>query len=572
MAMTDTRPEEETPAPPEEAAVFDAGWTGGTDHKAIGTLYIVAALAFLVVGGLLALVMRAQLATPDADIVGGNTYRQLFTMHGVTMVFLFLLPLWLGLATAIVPLQLGATRLAFPRAHALSFWLFLGGAVMVVAAPLVSDVFGGWSLSDPIPERLGLRGDGPDLLILGMGLVAIAGVVASVNLLATILSLRVDGLTLRRVPPFTWSVLVSSSVLMLALPVLVAALLMLFVDRHYAGHVFDGWTGSRRGNPLLWPRMFWFAAYPTLWALLLPALGAISEIVPVFARRRLADHRRAIAALAAVGILSFAGWGSEVRTLSRARPLFAIGALVVLLPVVSLLLNWLLTLRGAVRDPGARRRMGKVPMLHALGFLSVLAVGLGGGVISALDAGCRSHSNYWSVAEQHTLFFGAATVGAVAALYYWAPKLWGRHLSEKLGALQFLALVGGLHLTFLPMYVLGIQDMGVHLPVQDADESWELANLAASAGAAVVGLALLLLVANLLGSIVAGRGRRAEADPWQGHTLEWATSSPPPPGNFTRPLPPIRSNRPVWDATRACERPDRAAQPADERSPGDAPS
>ena len=547
MAMTETRPEEEeSPAPPQEPAVFDAGWTAGTDHKVIGKLYILAALVFLVVGGLLALVMRAQLATPDADVVGATTYRQLFTMHGVTMVFLFLLPMWLGLATAIVPLQLGATRMAFPRAHALSFWLFLGGAAMVVAAPLVSDVFGGWSLSDPIPERLGFRGDGPDLLILGMGLVAVAGVVASVNLLATILSLRVEGLTLKRVPPFTWSVMVSGSVLMLALPVLVAALTMLFVDRHYAGHVFDGWTGSRRGNPLLWPRMFWFAAYPTLWALLLPALGAISEIIPVFARRRLADHRRAIAALAAVGILSFAGWGSEVRTLSRARPLFAIGALVVLLPVVSLLLNWLLTLKDGARDPGARRRMGKVPMLHALGFLSVLAVGLGGGVISALDAGRRSHSNYWSVAEQHTLFFGAATVGAVAALYYWAPKLWGRHLSEKLGALQCLALVGGLHLTFLPMYVLGIQDMSARLPVQDSDESWELANLAASAGAGLLGVALLLLVANLLGSIVARRGRRADDDPWEGHTLEWATTSPPPVHNFDE-LPVVRSEVPLLD-------------------------
>ena len=247
-----------------------------------------------------------------------------------------------------------------------------------------------------------------------------------------------------------------------------------------------------------------------------------------------------------MGVLAFAGWGSEVRTLSRARPLFAIGALAVLAPVASLLLNWLLTLRGAAGQAGAGRRMGKAPMLHALGFLSVLAVGLGGGVISALDAGRRSHSNYWSVAEQHTLFFGAATVGAVAALYYWAPKLWGRHLSEKLGALQFLALVGGLHLTFLPMYVLGIQDMGIHLAIQDSDGSWEPANLSASAGAAVVVLALLLLVANLLGSIAARRGRRAEADPWEGHTLEWATSSPPPVHNFDE-LPVVRSEVPLLD-------------------------
>jgi cytochrome c oxidase subunit I len=562
MTMTDASPDAEAPrepsAPPSEPVVVDQGSTTGTDHKVIGTLFVVASVAFLVLGGALAAVMRAQLAAPDLDVVGGNTYRQLFTMHGVVMVFLFLLPLWLGLVTAVVPLQIGATRMAFPRVHAFSLWLFLGGAGMVSAAPLASDVVGGWTLSTPLPENLGFSGDGVDLLILGLLLVAVAAISVAVNVLVTVLQLRAPGLTMTRIPLFSWSATVSSAVLLLALPVLVGALMMLFVDRHYGARVFNGFTGGRGGNPLMWPRLFWFAAYPMLWALLLPALGAISDIVPVFARRRLFNHHRAVVAIAAIGVLSFAGWGSEVGNLRRARPLFALGVLLVLLPVALLVLNWLATLAAAARHRGAaegtggpadketRQRLRSVPMLHVLGAISLLAVGLAGELVAGIDSGGRSHRNYWGVATQHALFFGAATAGAVAALYYWAPKLWGRHLSDKIGRLQFLTLVGGLHLTVLPMFVLGIQDMSAHTTSYVTDGDLTPANLVATVGGAVVVLGVLLLVLNLLVSVVAGRGRAAVSDPWGGHTLEWSTTSPPPADNF-RILPEIRSETPLLD-------------------------
>ena len=344
---------------------------------------------------------------------------------------------------------------------------------MVAAAPLASDVVGGWTLSTPLPEGAGFTGEGIDLLILGLIVVAWPPSRWPINVLATVLQLRAPGLTMARIPLFSWSATVSSAVMLLALPVLVAALLLLFVDRHYGGHVFNGFTGSRGGNPLLWPRLFWFGAFPLLWALLLPALGAVSDIVPVFARRRLFSHQRAVAAIAAIGVLSFAGWGSEVGNLRRARPLFALGVLLVLLPVASLILNWLATVATAARsDRTVKERFRSVPMLHVVGAVTLLAVGLAGELVAGLDAGGRSHRNYWGVATQHTLFFGAAIVGAVAALYFWAPKLWGRHLSEKLGRLQFLALVGGLHLTFLPMFVLGIQDMGVHTSSYVTDGDW----------------------------------------------------------------------------------------------------
>ena len=552
MTVTDTPPEAseaaeepahdlvETPATP---------WPPATDHKVIGTLFVAFAFLFLVASGVIAAVMRAQLSSADVGIVGEETYRRLFTMHGVLGVFGFLAPVWIGLATAIVPLQIGAARLAFPRLQALALWSTIAGGVMMAASPFVKGgkLVSGWTLSSPVPDRTDVPGNGPDLLILGLIVVAVALLLAAVNLVVTLVKLRTPGLTLRRTPMFSWSVLVAGTVLLLALPVLIAGLAMLFADRHYGGEIFRGFTGNGGGNPNLWPRIFWFAAYPTLWALLIPALGTVAEIVPVFSRRRLFSHRRAAAAIGAVGVLAFAGWGSEVQNLSRARVLFALGALAVLAPVASLVLNLVATLARGVKEMGGRPAAARsAPMLLAVGFLSVLAVGLGGGAISALTTGTSSHRNYWQVATQHTLFFGAATLGVVAAVTYWAPKLWGRHLSDKGGALTAALLVGGMHLAFLPMFVLGIQDMRVHLFTYDSGDGFTPANLVATLGTAAIVLGVVVFALDLLASVVAGKGRRADADPWQGNTLEWATSSPPPSHNFDR-LPEVRSEVPLLD-------------------------
>ncbi len=560
---TDTEVEEAAPPGPEQPSERGGGsgspppgpaalpevWPKGTDHKYVGSLFVAAALVFLVAGVVLALIMRAQLATPDADITGDRTYRQLFTLHGTMSVFLFLLPVWLGLGSAVVPLQIGAARLAFPRLHALSFWLFLAGGIMVACAPLASDVFHGWTLSDPIPVGLGLPGRGPDLLLMGLVAVCVAAVLVIVNLIVTILQLRAPGLTLRRVPVFSWSIMVSGAVLLFALPVLIAAFAMLFVDRRYGTSLFSGFTGSRGGNPLLWPRLFWFGAYPMLWALLIPALGAVSEIVSTFSGRRLFSRDRASAALVGIGVLSFAGWASEVQTLERARPLFIVGALAVLAPVALLVLNWLVTLRVAGQEGDRnqlRRRFASTPMLWALGMLPVLGLGLAASVVSALDASRDAHVTYWQTGQQHALFFGAATIGAVAALTFWAPKLWGRRLSDALGKLEILAIVGGTLLTVLGMLLLGVQDMLIHTSTYDSGDDWALGNLVVSAGGAIVGLGLLVLLLDVVTSILGRRGRPAGADPWGGQTLEWATTSPPPAHNFDA-LPEIRSDTPLLD-------------------------
>ncbi|MDQ4133365.1 MAG: cbb3-type cytochrome c oxidase subunit I [Actinomycetota bacterium] len=561
MAIADTAPDVRAEPPAEAAEQPGPEGPAGTDHKAVGTLFVVVALAFLVASGIIALFMRAQLSAPDVEFMWNRSYRQLFTLHGIFGVFLFLAPAWVGVATAVVPLQIGASRLAFARLQVFSLVLLLFGGGMIAYSPFAygGAITSGWSLSAPIPVGRLFRGQGPELLVLGLGVVGIALTLAAVNLIVTIVRLRAPGLTLRRTPLFSWSVLVSSSVLLLALPVLVGSLVMLFVDQHYNGRVFSGFTGSNGGNPLLWPRLFWFAAYPTLWALLLPALGTVSEIIPVFTRTRLFSHQRARLAMVGIGVLAFVGWGSEVPNLRGAKWLFALGALAVLAPVASLVLNWLATAgKGlmAARKGGDKPRTGaraarqsggrSAPTLHAGGLIVVLALGLAAAVVSAVDATGGSHTNHWSVGMQHTLFFGTGILGFFAAIYYWGPKLWGRHLSEGLGKMQLGVLMLGLVLTVVPMFVLGIQDMHVHLSRYPDDESWQAANVAVGIGGAITVFAVVLFLVNLLVSVAARRGRRADANPWSGGTLEWATASPPPPHDFDA-IPEIRSETPLLD-------------------------
>lgn len=520
-----------------------------TDHKVVGTLFVVSAFVFLAVGG-----MAGALAKEDVggtlELVSDRTFRHLFNMPGLVLVMLVVLPLWLGLASALVPLQIGATRLAFPRVHAFALWAFVAGGVMLLVAPRSSDLVRGMELGSVLPDSAAFRDDGSMLALLGLLMVLGAAVVVAVNLATTVLALRAPGLTLARVPMFSFSVLVSALVMLLAVPVVAAALVMLLVDGHYGGRIFNGFTGSKGGIPLLWPRIFWFGAYPFLWALLLPALGAVADIVPVFARRRLFSHHRAVAAVTGVGVLAFFGWGSQVPSLSRARVLFALAVLAGLLPVASLVANWLMTMRGAGgrrRVAGAERKLS-VPMIGALGTSLLVLSGLALGAASAFNAGGDFVSYWWS-GEQHLLFVAAPLVAATAALHYWAPKLWGRSLSAGTGGLTVLALTGGALLAFfLPQFLLGAQDIGLDLDSFTAADGWDVANVISSIGMLAMALGSLALAVDLVVNVVAGRGRRATDDPWGGHTLEWATTSPPPPLNFVA-LPEIRSEAPLLDLT-----------------------
>jgi len=541
------------PASATTAAGAGAGARAGDaalDHKTVGTLYLVVALAFLLTSGVLGVLLRAQLAGPDGDLLTVNQYSEAFSYHGLFGVFFFLVPAVLGLATAVVPLQIGATRLAFPRLQAMALWLTVIGGGMVAAAPFLdggSKVVSGWTLGSPLPLGPGFGGEAVDLVILGVGLSLVAAVAASVNLVVTVAKLRAPGVTLARLPLFSWAVTVMASVFVVALGVLLAALVMLFVDRNLGGQLLAG--ASEPPGSTLWPTLFWFGAYPMLWGLLVAALGIVSEIVPVFARARIADHGRAMAALGATGTLAFFGWPSEVVGLSDGRWLFVAGALVVLLPVLSVVVNWLLTLASGRRHPRPGPRTPAVPAILAVGFSLALGLGLLAGAASALDAAGDLHVNAFATGTQHGLFFLPVTLALVAGLHFWGPKLWGRRLSVGAGRLEALLLVGGGLLLTASLLVLGLQDMPLHVATYASGEGWQAAGVAAAVGGAAFGLGAVVVVLDVVGAL-AGRPAPVGRDPWGGHTLEWTTTSPPPPHNFTV-LPLVVSATPALDLREA---------------------
>ena len=544
----------ETPATADPPQGYGA-WLGGTDHKSVGTFCLVLAFVFLLTGGVLAALLRTQLAQPSLDVLARQPYLQLLTFHGSFSFFLFLLPAWIGLGFALVPLQLGAPRLAMPRLAALTAWLFVAAAGFLVATAFVQRgaPANGWSMDYPVPIR-GVSGRGVDLWILGVGLAATATLLGAVNLLTTILKMRAPGLTLARVPMFSWSLLVSSAVFLLAVPVLLAGLVILYVDHHLGAHVLRPNLG---GDPLIWRTLFAFFAYPAMWATVLAALGVVSEIVPVFAGAALFNRKTVIFALATAGSLAFFGWGSELAgNTAIPQTLFSVTSILILGPVAFVMLSWLGTIALTRRPPRLQ-----APMLQAVGVVICLAVALPAMfIMEAFARGGAGHGSQWWVGAWHQLLVGVATFGILAALYYWAPKLWGRHLNAGVGALQQLAVLGGVLLAFVPLLVVGAQGMHRRVTTYSAD-SWSAANLLSTIGAYLLAAGIALFVLNVVVSVVLKRGKVATDDPWEADTLEWATTSPPPAHNFDA-LPDIRSSRPVHDLRVAAAMAETGAEPA----------
>jgi cytochrome c oxidase subunit I len=514
-------------------------WLTTTDHKKIGILYVVNSFIFFFLGGILALGIRTELALPGVQFVDGEVYNQLFTMHGTTMIFLFIIPMLVGFGNYVVPLQIGAPDMAFPRINALSFWMLpLGGILLFLGFATGGAASAGWTSYAPLSEdrALGSVGSGQDLWIMGLTLIGTSSILGGINFLVTIFKMRAPGLTMFRMPILVWTVLVTSILQVMATPVLTSALIMLFIDRNYGGHFFDPSNG---GIAILWQNVFWFYSHPAVYIMVLPAMGMISEILPVFSRKPLFGYKAFVFATAGIGALGFSVWAHHMFTTGLVfLPFFSLMTFLIAVPTGVKMFNWVFTLwRGKLTF--------STPLLFALGFLSMFLLGgINGAFSAAVPVDFALQDTYWVVAHLHYVLFGGSVFGVFAGVYYWFPKMTGRMLNESLGKLQFVMIFIGFNLTFFPMHQLGLAGMPRRIADYAANAGWNDLNLAASIGGFVIAASMIPFLWNVFISL--RNGKIAGDDPWQANTLEWATSSPPPPYNFDH-LPEIRSERPLFD-------------------------
>jgi len=500
-------------------------WLTTTDHKKIGILYVVNSFIFFFLGGILALGIRTELALPGVQFVDGEVYNQLFTMHGTTMIFLFIIPMLVGFGNYVVPLQIGAPDMAFPRINALSFWMLpLAGILLFLGFITGGAASAGWTSYAPLSEdRLGglaSSGSGQDLWIMGLTLIGTSSILGGINFLVTIFKMRAPGMTMFRMPILVWTVLVTSILQVMATPVLTSALIMLFIDRNYGGHFFDPSTG---GIAILWQNIFWFYSHPAVYIMVLPAMGMISEILPVFSRKPLFGYKAFVFATAGIGALGFSVWAHHMFTTGQVfLPFFSLMTFLIAVPTGVKMFNWLATLfRGQLSF--------STPLLYALGFLSMFLIGgINGAFSAAVPVDFALHDTYWVVAHLHYVLFGGSVFGVMAGIYYWFPKMTGRMYNEKLGKLHFWLTFIGFNLTFFPMHLIGTQ--GMPRRVSDYAPQFGNWNLFISVASFFLGASTIVFLYNMVISM--RRGAPAEANPWRALTLEWQVSSPPPVFNF----------------------------------------
>jgi cytochrome c oxidase subunit I len=521
-------------------------WVITVDHKRLGILYVLYSLIFLMVGGIEATIMRLQLIRPHNDLVSPEFFNRMFTMHGTTMIFFFVMPLLFGFANYLVPLMIGARDMAYPRLNAFSFWMTaLGGLFLYFSFVGGDGLYGGggapdvgWFAYAPLTAKTFSVGHSTDFWTLSLLVSGVGSVGTAINIIATIASMRCPGMTLGKMPLLVWLNLVMAALLILAVCPLTAAQLMLLVDRYLAGHFFDTQAG---GSAVIWMHFFWIFGHPEVYVLVLPAFAFVSEIIPVFSRKAIFGYSVMVLATVAIGFISMSVWAHHMFTVGMsagANTFFVLSTMAIAVPTGIKIFNWLGTMWG-----------GKIwyatPMLFCIAFLfQFLIAGLTGVTLAVAHFDWQVANSYYVVAHFHYVIVGGIVFAAFAAFYYWFPKVTGKMLSEAFGKLHFWLFFIGFHLTFDFMHIPGLLGMPRRIYTYEPGRGWDTWNFIVTIGVFFQAAGVLVFAANLIWSYF--RGKRAGNDPWDAWTLEWSTSSPPPDYNFAV-IPTVRSRRPLWD-------------------------
>jgi cytochrome c oxidase subunit I len=539
---TRPRPEITTSVVAPEARGWTS-WITTTDHKKIGIMYLGTVLMFLVIGGVEALLIRTQLAVPDNTFLDPAVYNQVMTLHGTTMIFLVVVPVWAGFANYVLPLMIGARDVAFPRINAWSYWMFLFGGIALYASLLYEPPEAGWYSYVPLSAKEYTPSNGQEAWIYMVHLTGLSSILGAINFVATIHNMRAPGMGWGRLPLFVWTILIYSYLILLALSSLAATVTMLLLDRNFGTSFFDP---SEEGSALLWQHLFWFFGHPEVYILVLPAFGVISEVLPVFARKPIFGYKAIAAATAGIAFLGLLVWAHHMFPAPLATVVlafFMLSSYLIAVPTGIKIFNWLATLwRGTIEF--------RVPLLYCVGAIGTFTMGgITGIFLAVFPVDWQLADSYYVVAHFHYTAFGAAAFAMFAAIHYWFPKMTGRMLSESLGKLSFWLVLIGFHTTFLIQHAAGLDGMPRRI-YEYSEGGWTVYNFVSTVGAFILGAGAVVLVVNIARSLK--RGVIAGPDPWKGNTLEWFTPSPPPENNFDA-VPRVRSVEPMKDIRRRIE-------------------